>query len=510
MKNTQTKIIPFIIFLFLLVIYVSFTTKNYYWDGIEFAQTIENAVSLNASLIHPNHLIYNVFGYIIYKSVIGLGFEARAVTVLQITNCVLSALSAFVLFHILKISFRSNYFAATLTLLFSFSALWWKFSTDANSYIPSILFIIISFYFILPDQKPKPPAVAVIHTISMCFHQLAVFYFPVVILGLFLQTSTLPTRRRLLVVAQYSCLTFVLTFGIYYLSFYLQTGSLDFKSLFSWLTSYSPENGFVFSIKDCLKYTLNGEIKLFFGGRFNFFKEVINPFTILLICVLAVAFIGLLFQIIRLWKKTGSERNPQSFDKFKPIALLCAVWAAVYLIFLFFWIPQNTFYRMFYLPSLIVLIGILLNKYGLLDRIGWRTSAFVTIIGISNFLFYIYPYTQVRKETPLSLAMEMNKIWSPKTVVYFSKMDSDNQLIQYFNPAANWIKLENSLKLEDFESRIRKVYADGGEVWMETSAINQLMQQADISPWLIQHISDQSQYKLKDPAYNMTVVKINL
>jgi hypothetical protein len=82
--NTSRRelILSIIVVALLLAIYIVFATRNYYWDGIEFAQTIESAGSLNASLIHPNHLIYNIFGFIIYKAVLGIGIEARALTVL--------------------------------------------------------------------------------------------------------------------------------------------------------------------------------------------------------------------------------------------------------------------------------------------------------------------------------------------------------------------------------------------------------------------------------------------
>lgn len=507
MKNFREKIPALLIFVVLLLIYTAFPTKNYYWDGIEFAFVIENAGSLNASLFHPNHLFYNPLGYVIYKFVQNSGFDVRAITVLQVMNSVFSALSAIVLFYILKQSFRSNYLAAALTFLFSFSAVWWKFSTDANSYIPSIFFTLVCFYLILPNQKPKPLPVALIHTIAMCFHQLAVFFFPVAVLGLFFQTSDLPARKRFSVFLQYGAMAFVLTFGLYCLCFYLQSGNFDYSAFIKWLTNYSPENGFLFNLKKNLEYTLGGEIKLFFGGRFGFLKEVINPLTILLMCVLAAAFVALSFQIIRFRKCNKTAENSFEFAEFKELTLICAAWASVYLIFLFFWIPQNTFYRMFYLPAFIVLIGILLSKYRPADKTGWRTALFVVILFISNFLFYIYPYSKVRSETPLSLAVKMQSIWSPNAHVYFSKMDSDNRLLRYYNPDSKWIGLDGK-SLSDLESEVRNVYAGGGEVWMETSAVKRFMQNEDFSHWLKQHGSDQSEYRLKDSSYDMTVIKI--
>src|SRR5215208_6266456 len=150
------QLAPWLIFIATSAIYLSFPTRVYYWDGIAFAQAIEDASGLNASLVHPNHLIYNFAGYIFYKLLLWLGFELRAITALQILNGLLSAACAGVLFGILMDTLRCVYLSVCLTLLFAFSATWWKFSTDANAYIPSVLFLLISFSLVLPGKKPRP------------------------------------------------------------------------------------------------------------------------------------------------------------------------------------------------------------------------------------------------------------------------------------------------------------------------------------------------------------------
>lgn len=508
MRSQKRELVPStIVLLLLLIIYLGFATQNYYWDGIEFAQTIEDAESFNTSLMHPNHLIYNFFGFAIYKAVQGIGIDARSISVLQVTNSILSALAALVLFQILKFSFRSTYYAVGLTSLFAFSDVWWKFSTDANSYIPSILFVLISFYFVLPGKKARPFIVALTHSIAMCFHQLAVFFVPVVALGIYLQTSGLTARERLLKTAQYGIMAFLVTFGSFCFLFNLQTGSKDISSLFQWLTSYSPENGFVFILKDCIKHTVSGDVKLFFGGRFNFIKEIMSPFTILVIIAGIVALVGLVIQILRGWRLKTIGRNPESKGQFKSLFWLCLIWAGVYHVFLFFWIPQNTFYRMFYLPPFIILIGIFLARFRLPERHLWRLPLFVGVMATSNFLFLIYPYSFVRKETPLELALKMNSIWSTKTVVYYARAESDNKLIRYFNPSANWKKLPEH-GLDKFEIEVQNVHEDGGDVWIETTALSWISKQESGAEWLKTHSPDQNQYRLNDPAYNVMVAKV--
>src|SRR5687768_17474720 len=192
-----------LVFAGILLAYLTLLTKNYYWDGVFFAQTIEDAPSLNAALLHPNHLIYNVPGYLLYRLARGLGFQVRAIQVLQVLNCFIGAASAYLFFRILIGCFKSVYLSVVLTLLFALSATWWKFSTDADSYILSVLFILVSFYLILPNRRPRPFLVALTHALAMCFHQLAVLFFPVVLVGILLQTSSDPAGRRIVLLVKY-------------------------------------------------------------------------------------------------------------------------------------------------------------------------------------------------------------------------------------------------------------------------------------------------------------------
>ncbi len=507
MSLNREQVVPGVICALILVVYLAFPTQNYYWDGITFAQIIENASTFGVTLFHPNHLIYNIVGYLIYDFVSSLGFQVRAITTLQVTNAFVSAAAAYVLFMILKDCFKSIFIATVLTLLFSFSATWWRFSTDANGYIPSILFLLIAFYLILPGRKPRPILVALLHTAAMCFHQLAVFFFPVVVLGLYLQSSSEPSRQRFWRVSQYTGVAFILTFGSYYTAFYMLGSTFDFGQFFSWLTSYSPENGFVFNFLRSFERTLSGEIKLFFGGRFNFVYEVFNPITAFVLFLIILALCGLFYGIVRIWKDMPVEKKTRILREYRPLFLLSLTWAISYLVFLFFWIPQNTFYRLFYLPSLILLLGLLLKKY---EHSDWHKRVavlLVAIVAFANFVFFIYPYSRVRKETPLALATQMNELWSPKTIVYFSKMESDNNLIKYFNPATTWLKA-GEIQTEEFEQHLEQIYSSGGNVWLETSAYKELLQREGGAGWLKDRISENEIYKVHDPAYDVTLIKI--
>jgi hypothetical protein len=493
-----------VVFLIPLVIYLCFPTRNFYWDGIYFAQVIEDAKSVDVTLLHPNHLIYNYFGYAIYKGTLFLGIEARAITILQIVNSLLSSLTAVVFFYTLRFIFRSDRSATVLTLLFSFSATWWKYSTDADSYILSVLLLIVGLNLVLPGRRPRPVLVAFVHAISMCFHQLAVFFFPVIVLGIWLQASDAPKTRRLLLITEYAAAAFVLTITSYGVAFFLLTGGIDFGGFAKWTASYAPTAHFTFSVGESLTHTLRGEVKLFFEGRFNFFREILNPLTAFLGAALIAVIGAFFFQVRSVWKKPRSTSQAKN-GRLRSILWLCLVWIATYFVFLFFWHPQNTFYRLFYFPALIILFGLFLTWREILERSKWIGPLMVGIVFVSNFLFFILPYSRIRKETPLDLARGLNNHWTDHTVVYFSELESDARLVKYFNPRARWRSI-SEMGSTEFEKEVSQIYAEGGEAWIETSAFDDLERRDGGAQWLQEHGS--LQLRVKDPAYHVVYVKV--
>ena len=66
-----------------------------------------------------------------------------------------------------------------------------------------------------------------------------------------------------------------------------------------------------------------------------------------------------------------------------------AIWLATYVVFLFFWLPWNTFYKLFCLPPIIVILAHLLMPYRGPRR--YRLILFVATLALANLGFYIYP-----------------------------------------------------------------------------------------------------------------------
>src|SRR6185369_2410632 len=105
-----------------------------------------------------------------------------------------------------------------------------------------------------------------------------------------------------------------------------------------------------------LQYSLRGHVRLLFGGRFSSLKCRVDPVVVVLLLGLVGAALFGIFEAVRNFRPVKLHLESQQ----KTVLLLSLVWTAVYVVFLFFWLPQNTFYRLFYLPALILLLGLAL------------------------------------------------------------------------------------------------------------------------------------------------------
>jgi hypothetical protein len=484
--NSRSYIAPLILFSVTAVVYLSFPTRVYYWDGIVFAQAIEDASRLNPSLVHPNHLIYNFAGYGFYKLLRAIGADIRALTALQILNSLLSALCVGVLFSILMQTLRSFYFSICLALLFAFSATWWKFSTDANAYIPSVLFLLISFYLVLPGKKPRPLLTAFTFFISLAFHQLAVLMFPVLALGVYLQDVTL--KRQALNTVYFTVTAAVLIVAAYAGLFYLASGGFDAARFIRWTTSYSPDADTKFRLWSNLQYSLRGEVRLFFGGRVNSLRGLMTTGIVGLLICLVAAILLFIFNLVQ------NLRSPKLLleTRQKTVLLLSLLWTGVYVVFLFFWLPQNTFYRLFYLPPLIVMLGLALASVKNTRPKTRALAAFVIAAALANFLFLIFPSSHTEKYPPLAFAQQMNHEWPAGTVIYYGAQNSDADLVRYFNPGTRWQLLRSST-------------IEPG-AWLETTAIDQLSSTPEGARWLDTHARNER--RLTDSAYRIRFVQV--
>lgn len=502
-KSTR---LSWIIFPAILLIYLLFPTKNYYWDGISFARVIEAAEGLNSSLLHPNHLLYSVIGFVLYKAMHALGFNWRALEVLQVANSVVSVLTAFLLFLSLRRTVRSSYLVWALALLFAFSATWWKFSTDAGAYIFSVFSLILAFYLTLDHIKARPLVIALIFSIAVFLHQLAVLAYPAIALAVYHTAGS--QRERSLNVLKFCLAAFLLVITTYYYCFFVLTGTPSIAGFLKWITSYSPDASFSFGFLSNLGYSLRGNLRLFFNLRLSLLRGLLSPAIIVTIAIFLLVLLLWLFVVVRRtnWHDLISRVGSRSTTFAGPRVKVYLVWIGVYVLFLFVWLPQNTFYRLFYLPALILLGGEWLARGGLdLKTPTFRLGLFVVLMALSNFLFFIYPNTRIEKYAPLFLALEMNQVWRPGDIVYFHSQNSDKNLMSYFNPAVEWRPLP---ELDQMDFEMRRTYHEGNTAWLDASAIDKIRAHPRGEEWLGSHGRLETWRERKARGYNVKFVQV--
>ena len=500
---SRLRLVTLLAFGIAFLAYVLLLTKNYYWDGIFFAQVIEDAPRVNATLIHPSHLLDLIFEYALYRGVRVVGFHPRALLVLQVSNCFLGAAAVALFFRICFDWFKSLYVSLVVAALFAFSAIWWRFATDSDTYIFAVLFLLAGFWLLGSERKPRPIAVAAIHAFAMLLHQLSVFFFPVAIAGLIFQTRDKPRNQRQAIVLGYTLTVIALTLGVYYLVFHLVMGTWSAAHFVKWITYFSPENGFAFSVWSNLVYSIRSQWRTLLGGRTAFVRDMWGPAIVILASLTVAAVVVFFFWLLRRWHEVrislASVRR--EWRKSQSLIVLCGLWIAPYLAFLFFFIPQNTFYRLFYLPAIMLLVGVALAAIESSPHHvrRYRAALFVAVVFLANLTFSQYPYAQTRANPPLELALKLNQVWPIGTTIYLAAPNSDDSLIRYFNPGTVWVQVTPAEIAGDME----KLPPSARSAWLDTTLVDQFEGTAEGRSWLATHAIPRSDCELVNKKFRI-------
>src|SRR5579884_2866915 len=408
-----------------LVLYLAFLTKTYYWDGVLFSLDIESVHRQRmpfAGLFHPNHLLYNALGYWIYAAIAFLWPGIRAITVLQALNVVLSAGAACLIFTLARRLTGARGVPLFCGLLFAAGATWWKFSIDADSYIVSVLLLLLSALFLLKPNR-RIVAAGLFHAAAMLFHELAIFSYVPVLAYVFVERSN-AWRKRLAIAFAYCAGTGCIVAMAYGLAYQAADHS-TYPNLFSWVTSYSKDKGFTSSASDIVGHYLTSYIKLFAGGKLS----LIRQFFSLLVCAALALCVALLIRGIWLLKRPGGF-SESKVDRHGLVFLW--TWFIAYALFLGLWDPGSAFHKLFLWPAIVLVTGIYTRK---------RVAAAIALAGALaawNFGAFIYPHSQVAADPVLVLARKIDRELPKDAVVYYRTLSPDDWYIEYFAPGREW------------------------------------------------------------------------
>ncbi|MBV9610845.1 MAG: hypothetical protein JO091_00160 [Acidobacteriaceae bacterium] len=415
----------------IVIVYLAFMTRTYYWDGVLFAWNIERVQQGQApavSLFHPNHLLYSPLGYVLYTAALACGIHTRAITVLQISNVFFSAAAGYLICILAKQLTESAEVATFCWLLFAAGATWWKFSTDADSYILCISLLLLAALFIFEDQ-PRIVLCGICHIAAMLFHELAIFFYVPVLLAISSYVSW-SRKGRIVIAGAYGAASMLIV-SIVYLLCYTKADHSAYPTLWRWIASYDRNSRFTSSLGQITNSYLIGYIRLFVGGRWTF----IQHFFSILMCAAFALSLAALFWAVMLWPRPRAAAPARVSRR---ATVLLWSWFLAYSLFLASWDPGSTFHKLFIWPAAVLLIGVYVVRSPALRQ---RPSAYIAVaaaIATWNFGAFIYPHAQASADPVYHLAQQINVELPKHATIYYKAFDTDDWYLAYFAPGRNW------------------------------------------------------------------------
>jgi hypothetical protein len=456
------------------LIYIAFPTRNFYWDGISFALQIEDAHGLEPMLFNPNHLGFDIAGSMLSHMVRWIFPAVRVHTVLIVVNQILGAVSGLLIFRILRERTTNLYTRVCLTLMFLFSATWWKFSTDANAYVPSTFCLIAAFALLTVPIRPRVVAVGILHALAMLFHQIAILFYFGLAVTILVSRRWQTAQEKIQALLLYTITAGGIVTAAYVLVWtrviHYQDGSGGFRNFLGWIMANGSEEYIFQSISTSIATTVQSSVRVFFGGRFSLARDFVEaPILFTLGSVFAVSIAYFAVHIIRNIRYVGERANSQPIHKRDLIS--CVAWIIPFVTFLLFWLTEWPYYRLFYLPAVIAVLALFIERTK--ARPGSRALAgFVAVMTLSNFIFLIYPYTKSGATPPVHLALYASDVWDSNSIVFYKTFSTDNRTFQYFNRQAQWNTVDSYIP--NFQQRICRLNQEGYNTWIDGTALNYL------------------------------------
>jgi putative effector of murein hydrolase LrgA (UPF0299 family) len=468
-----------IIVISLALIYLATLTSNYYWDGITFALQIEKVAKgeRGASLLfHQNHLLYNPAGYLIYAPAHAIGMSIRALSVLQIINAIAGAIAVGVFFRMAERATGNRYAAIISSSALAVSSVWWKLATDADAYILSLLFMLLCASNLF-SEKPRWHTAGLALAGAMLLHELAALFYPAAIVTIF---SNRNIERRWKFAAGMSSIAWTATVGVYYVCAVLLRGIEGPIDVVKW--AVSNQSGVSPSLNPLHGLWLlpRANLDLIVGHNFGFVLSnggwVESGFALAALITAAV----FVFKVLRRVKPVGIVKSfiqpafymSESMKRFAPALV---TWIGAYLLFLIFWEPWQTYYRVFYAPALLLVFGIALSNYHrLTGNAPSGAAAFAAAaLALFNLAFFIIPNMRTDSNARVAAARDAGRVWNERTVIYFADHTEVDTTFEYFNSETRWRRLTSDLR-SNLASEVERASSQGRSVWLNKGAIESL------------------------------------
>ena len=323
MNNRHKLSTEWAIFAGFLLLYLVFPNNNQGYDSYSYAISVKHGTDL----FHPHHLLYNLFGYVIYR--IFAFTDLGSMKILSLANSILAAFTLVFIYKIIRHK-AGEFMAALGSILIGSLFTFWYCATSVEVNMIAMFFLILALYFlIVKENSPSSPwLVYLFLCIGMLFHQhIAIAGIPIFIYYVY--------KFRSLGKALRPAHPGILGGALIYLVVAIQHASQkNIKGIYEWMTEYTRVGAWGKFQLSAFRDSVWGVLKLFFGGeqiRQMFYGGGHDYSTIIYIIFILIIFAGIGYLSIRAVYNFFKHRDP--------ITIVLAALAIVYALFTFWWAP---------------------------------------------------------------------------------------------------------------------------------------------------------------------------
>ncbi len=220
-----------------LLLYVPFRSINYDLNGIADAQAVETA---GIHVFPPNHMLYNPLGVVLYHAAQWLGYDGRAIVLLQMLTALCGALGLGFGFLAFRHMTGDPIAAFASSLWLGTSWAYWTFSTDVAYIVPSAMVVMAALALLFggPLSKRRLAALAGISALAILTWQANVLLLPILALLVLATRDELMRSDRLRAVGILSGVMIGLTGLVYLVVGVLVYGVRGPSELLRWALNY--------------------------------------------------------------------------------------------------------------------------------------------------------------------------------------------------------------------------------------------------------------------------------
>ncbi|MCX6647412.1 MAG: DUF2723 domain-containing protein [bacterium] len=358
-ENKADKIVPLALFGVLGIFYLQFLNHRYFVDGLNDAWILETQAQFS---VHPHHPLFPLLVQILYKLIGGTASGIDALALITTWALVFGIISLWGIQFTLKRTGLPLSAVLFAILLFAFSNGFWYFSTTPNQYSTALAFHVLTLLLLVPIASGQSQlttlnacGIAILTGLAILSHEVNVLLLiPVIYVSWKSQrritNTAITVGGAILIAAIVTLMTAAILAGV-----------TSIPEFISWQHSYVTRSMYwADNPLDSIFKSFRGIIELHLAhafhteGLFGDWKDSIGTslWYWRLLLRFAQAFVLLflsyltIISVIDFYK--SRHRNPM-----QTLGLIATL---PFFIFCFFFTPDSTNYRIFYLPGFILFI----------------------------------------------------------------------------------------------------------------------------------------------------------